>query len=80
MRDVVVENEGVGIVLLKLGVATGDGGRPPTAPMALASSTSVWAAVVTGTGLVAVVVFAAQVVSMLIVNCIYELNGQVRSV
>ena len=64
------------VVLLKLSVATGDGGHPPTAPMALASSTSVWAAVVTGTGLVAAVVY----VSMFIANGIFALNGQVRSV
>ena len=61
-------------------MARGDGGRLPTAPMALASSTSVWAAVVTGKGLVAAVAFVAQFVSMFIANGISELNGQVRSV
>ena len=68
------------VVLLELCVATGDGGLPPTAPIALASTTSVWAAEVTGTGLVAAVVFVAQFVSTFIANGIFELNGQVRLV
>ena len=61
-------------------VVIGDGGRPPTAPMALSSSISVWDRVVTGTSLVAAVIFSAQVVSRLIANGIFELNGQMRSV
>ena len=54
-------------------MATGDGGRPPTAPMALASITSVSAAAVTGAA-------GGNAVEDRWRNGMSELMGQVRSV